>query len=81
MNDLQTSAWDLVSAALKHNVTLLPAGQERTIRQIIGEDLWQPLQRKNRHRFGKSVRANLDHYGLVFVRKAGTIAVYKKSAV
>lgn len=34
-----------------------------------------------RRRFGKHVRANLDHYGLVFVPLAGTIAVYKKLSV
>lgn len=81
MNDMQTSAWDKASDALKENVAALPAGQERKIRDIIGEALWTPLQRTTRHRLGKHVRANLEHYGLVYVRKAGTISVYKKSGI
>ena len=81
MNDMQTSAWDKASESLKKNVAALPGGQERKIREIIGEALWEPLQRTTRHRLGKHVRANLEHYGLAFVRKAGTIAVYKKSSI
>ncbi|WP_223556288.1 hypothetical protein [Pseudomonas sp. BF-R-01] len=81
MNDMQTSAWDKVSEALKVNAAKLLPGQERKIRAIIGETLWEPLQHKNRKLFGKHVRADLSYYGLVFVRLAGTIAVYKKSCV
>ncbi|BCQ61787.1 hypothetical protein SAMN03159355_00044 [Pseudomonas sp. NFPP10] len=81
MNPMQTSAWDQAAIALKQNAAKLPAGYQGKVRQIIGETLWEPLQRTTRHRFGKHVRANLEHYGLVFVGKAGTIAVYKKSAV
>jgi hypothetical protein len=78
---MPTSAWDNASDALKKNAAVLPAGQERKIRDIVGEKLWEPLQRTTRHRLGKHVRANPDYYGLEFVRKAGTIAVYKKSGI
>ena len=81
MNTLQTSVWDKASQTLKHNVAAMPLGQERKIREIIGEVTWAPLQRSTRHRFGKHVRANLEHYGLVFARMAGRIPVYKKSAI
>ncbi|WP_454253661.1 hypothetical protein [Pseudomonas sp. Marseille-Q7302] len=81
MHSLQTSAWDRASMTLIENVTKMPIGQEQKISKIIGVEHWTPLQFKTRHRFGKHVRANLEHYGLVFVRKAGTIAVYKKSSI
>ncbi|MBC3382977.1 hypothetical protein J2Y39_003075 [Pseudomonas sp. 2957] len=81
MNTTQTSDWDKASETLKHNVAAMPLGQERKIREIIGEVTWAPLHRSTRHRFGKHVRANLEHYGLVFARMAGRIAVYKKSAI
>lgn len=81
MNATQTSDWDNVSETLKHNVAAMPLGQERKIREIIGEEPWAPLQRTTRHRFGKYVRANPERYGLVFARMAGRIAVYKKSAI
>lgn len=81
MDDVQGTVWDKASKKLKDGVAAMPAGQESKIRDIIGEATWKPLERATRHRFGKHVRANLDHYGLVFVRKAGTIAVYKKSAI
>ena len=81
MNTKQASDWDKASETLKHNVAAMPLGQERKIREIIGEVLWAPLQRTTRHRFGKHVRANPEHYGLLFARMAGRIAVYKKSAI
>ncbi|MBC3363492.1 hypothetical protein [Pseudomonas sp. SWRI154] len=78
MNTTQASHWDKASETLKHNVAAMPFGQERKIREIIGERPWAPLQRTTRHRFGKHVRANPERYGLVFARMAGSIAVYKK---
>lgn len=78
MHNLKTLAWDKASVVLIENAAKMPIGQERKISEIIGVEHWAPLQFKTRHRFGKHVRANLEHYGLVFVRKAGTIAVYKK---
>jgi len=81
MDDVQGTVWDKASKKLKDGVAAMPTGKESKIRDIIGETIWKPLERTTRHRFGKHVRANLDHYGLVFVRKAGTIAVYKKSAI
>lgn len=81
MDGVQDTLWDKATKALKDGVAAMPAGTESKIRDIIGEVTWQPLERTTRHRFGKHVRANLDHYGLVFVRKAGTIAVYKKSTI
>ncbi|MFL1525037.1 hypothetical protein [Pseudomonas sp. O230] len=81
MNATQTSAWHKALEALKVNAAKLSAGQERKIREIIGETLWEPLIRQTRHDLGKHVRANPERCGLVFVRLAGTIAVYKKSCV
>ncbi|WP_458373671.1 hypothetical protein [Pseudomonas laurylsulfatiphila] len=81
MKTTQTSDWDNVSEILKHNAAAMPLGQERKIREIIGEEPWAPLQRTARHRFGKHVRANPERYGLVFARIAGSTAVYKKSAI
>lgn len=81
MDTVQLSAWTNASDALKRNAALAPQGREFKIRDIIGEKLWQPLDRTTRHRLGKHVRANLEDYGLVYVRKAGTITVYKKSSV
>lgn len=81
MDNVQSTAWDEASNKLKAGIKAMPAGKESKIRDIIGEITWKPLERTTRHRFGKYVRANLDHYGLVFVRKAGTIAVYKKSPI
>ena len=81
MDTVQLSAWTNASDALKQNAALAPQGREFKIRDIIGETLWQPLDRTTRHHLGKHVRANLEHYGLVYVRKAGTITVYKKSSV
>jgi hypothetical protein len=81
MSDAQATHWDKASEALKKNASALPLGQEAKIRDIIGEDIWSPLQRTTRHRFGKHVRKNLDGYGLIFARMAGRIAVYRRSAV
>jgi len=81
MDNLQNSVCDKASKELKQSVAAMPVAKESKIRDLIGEVTWAPLERKTRHRLGKHVRANLDHYGLVFVRKAGSIAVYKKSTV
>lgn len=81
MDNMQTSAWDKASDTLKKNISAMPLGQASKIRDIIGEVTWAPLQRTTRHRFGKNVRANLEHYGLVFAGIAGRIAVYKKSVI
>lgn len=75
----QIAEWDKVSRVLNQNVAVMPLGQEFTIREIIGEPAWAPLQRKTRHDFGRHVRRNLEQYGLVFARMAGRVLVYKKS--
>lgn len=67
----QTTEWEEASRALKQNVAVMPSGQELTIRQIIGEPTWAPLQRKTRHHFGRHVRRNLEQHGLVFSHMAG----------
>ncbi len=79
--NIQIAEWDEVSRVLKQNIAVVPPGQEFTIRQIIGEPAWAPLQRKTRHDFGRHVRRNLEQYGLVFARMAGRVLVYKKSHV
>lgn len=79
--NIQIAEWDEVSRVLKPNAAAMPLGQELTIRQIIGELAWAPLQRTTRHDFGRHVRRNLEHYGLVFARMAGRVLVYKKSPV
>lgn len=81
MNNMQTSDWDKASHTLKKNISAMPLGQASKIRDIIGEVTWAPLQWTTRRRFGKHVRANLEHYGLVFAGVPGHIAVYKKSAI
>jgi len=81
MNTLQIIEWNKISETLMQNVKAMPLGQERKIREIIGEEPWAPLFRTTRHRFGKHVRANPERYGLVFARMAGRIAVYKKSSI
>ncbi|MHC8308045.1 hypothetical protein ACYZUC_00280 [Pseudomonas sp. GT1P32] len=81
MNAMQTLARDKASEALKANAAKLSPGEERKISEIIGETLWEPLEDQTRKSFGKSVRADLEYYGLVFVRHAGTIAVYKKLCI
>ena len=81
MDNMQTSDWDKASDTLKKNISAMPLGQASKIRDIIGEVPWAPLQRTTRQRFGKHVRANLEHYGLVFAGMAGRIAVYKKSVI
>jgi len=81
MNFTQIAGWDEASRVLKQNIAVTPLGQEFTIRQIIGEVTWEPLQHKTRHDFGRHVRRNLEQYGLVFARKAGRVLVYKKSAI
>lgn len=67
--------------ALKVNAALAPAGQVFKIRDVIGEQLWEPLERTTRHDVGRHVRANLDHYGLVVAGYAGRILLYRRSAV
>jgi hypothetical protein len=81
MNFTQIAEWDEASRVLKQNVAVIPLGQGFTIRQIIGETAWAPLQRKTRHHFGRHVRRNLEQYGLVFAHMAGRVLVYKKSAI
>ncbi len=81
MNLTQITEWNEASRVLRQNVAAMPSGQEHTIREIIGEEAWEPLQRTTRHHFGKHVRRNLEHYGLVFARMAGRVAVYKKSTI
>lgn len=77
----QIAEWNEASRILKQNVAVMPLGQEFTIRQIIGEAVWAPLQCTTRHDFGRHVRRNLEQYGLVFARMAGRVLVYKKSAI
>lgn len=81
MGSDQISYWDRASDELKKNVASMARGQERKIREIIGEEIWGPLSRTTRHRLGKHVRAHLDQYGLIFVRTSGTIAIYRKSEI
>ncbi|AZV24456.1 hypothetical protein CT157_00030 [Pseudomonas syringae] len=81
MNFTQIAGWDEASRVLKQTIAVTPLGQEFTIRQIIGEVAWAPLQHKTRHDFGRHVRRSLEQYGLVFARKAGRVLVYKKSAI
>lgn len=76
---MYTSAWNDASNALKQNAASMPRDQKRTIRKIIGETLWTPLQWPTRHRLGKHVRAHLDAYGLVHAGKKGSIAAYVKA--
>lgn len=78
---LLTPEMRTADAELKKNVPAMLAGAAFKIRQIIGEPSWGPLDRTSRHQLGKYVRANLAEYGLVYVGKAGTIALYKKSTV
>lgn len=81
MNFTQIAEWNEASRVLKQNVAAVPLGQEFTIRQIIGEIAWAPLQRETRHHFGRDVRRNLEQYGLVVAGMAGRVLVYKKSAI
>lgn len=81
MNATQISALHKALEVLMVNAAKLTAGQERKIREIIGETYWLPLQREDRHRLGKLVRANPEQYGLVFARYAGSILVYKKFCI
>ncbi|WP_207285908.1 hypothetical protein [Pseudomonas sp. FW300-N2A2] len=81
MNVTQISASHKALEVLMVNAAKLPAGEERKIRQIIGETDWEPLIRQTRHYLGKQVRANPERFGLVFVRRAGSIAVYKKFCI
>ncbi|MDT4869536.1 hypothetical protein FQZ97_1045710 [compost metagenome] len=81
MKFTQIAEWNEASRVLKQNVAAMPLGEEFTIRQIIGEEAWAPLQRATRHHFGRHVRRNLEQYGLVFARMAGRVLVYKKSTI
>lgn len=81
MSTAQITEWNEALQALKQNLTGTVPEQEFTIREIIGETAWTPLQRTTRHRLGKHVRKNIDQFGLVFARMAGRITVYKKSAI
>lgn len=81
MSTAQITEWKEALQALKQNLTGTSSEREFTIREIIGETAWAPLERTIRHRLGKYVRSNLDQFGLVFARMAGRIIVYRKSAM
>jgi hypothetical protein len=73
---------DRAAAVLKANVLKLPEDMEFEIPQIIGQEVWQTLDRSSRVTFGKQVKREAADFGLEFIRTtASRHAVYKKRVV
>lgn len=75
------AVWCQAETQLHHQVSKLALGKITAVRELVGEGLWLQFDDVTKQRFGRHVRANLEHFRLLFVRLQGTMSLYQRSAV